>query len=192
MRKRIKYTPSMIAEAIDDYLFEESEPEEQTEQDTESEESDDAQTEETDQSQSKEVTALSKCTACAQVLSQRAHGYHWNYVGPSFAELHAVFDKCYNELLGHIDELAERVRALDDYPPSSLKKMLELSTIDDEASESTDSGSMVKSLLDGYEQYRDCLVESLEVCKDDDATFDLLSGHLKQIEKTIWMLRSTK
>jgi len=140
------------------------------------------------------VDALVKCLSCAKVLSQRAHAYHWNYVGQSFAELHEVFGNIYDQLSVDVDELAERIRALNAIPPSSLSDMVRNSTIDDLDSNLSESGNMVSKLTDGFEQYKECLSSALETAanNNDDGSVDLLSEKLKNTEKTIWMLKSTK
>lgn len=147
-----------------------------------------------DDESSNMADALAKCVANTKVLSQRAHAFHWNYEGESFAELHEVFGNIYDDLSEKVDELAERIRALDATPPSSLNKFLDLSTIDDKCSDSTESIKMISNMVEGYKQLIECFKDSLKLANDqkDDASIDMLGSHLKDIEKTLWMLKSTK
>jgi DNA-binding ferritin-like protein len=43
------------------------------------------------------------------------HLAHWNIEGPDFFEIHTAFEKQYEELFEVVDEIAERIRALDAY-----------------------------------------------------------------------------
>lgn len=165
-----KYTPKLIAEAM--------------------EKDDDEDTSESS-SQSSEVKDLISCMSTALVLSQVAHAYHWNYEGPSFAELHGVFGGIYDELGSDVDEIAERIRALDATTPSSLSSMIKNSKVDDSDCDE-ESSKMVKTLLSCFEKYQKCLNESINNNQDSNATVELLSGHLVYAEKIIWMLKSTK
>lgn len=42
-----------------------------------------------------------------------AHQFHWNVVGPDFAEFHEFFENIYNDAWGSLDGLAESIRKLD-------------------------------------------------------------------------------
>src|ERR1700722_2227338 len=47
------------------------------------------------------------------LLTIKTHGYHWNVTGPLFPQLHAFLETQYNELFAAVDEVAERIRAID-------------------------------------------------------------------------------
>lgn len=63
--------------------------------------------------------ALSKLLASTYTLYLKTHGYHWNVEGPHFQQLHIQFMQQYTEMWTAVDELAERIRALGHYAPSS-------------------------------------------------------------------------
>jgi starvation-inducible DNA-binding protein len=42
-----------------------------------------------------------------------AHQFHWNVVGPDFAEFHKFFNKIYNDAFESIDGLGESIRKMD-------------------------------------------------------------------------------
>ena len=42
-----------------------------------------------------------------------AHQFHWNVVGPDFAEFHKFFNKIYNDAWNSLDGLAENIRKMD-------------------------------------------------------------------------------
>ena len=62
----------------------------------------------------------------------KTQGFHWNVVGPQFEPLHELFQEQYTELSKAIDEIAERIRALDVKAPASFSEFKSLSSIAEE------------------------------------------------------------
>src|SRR5690606_29750690 len=54
------------------------------------------------------------------VLYTKTRRCHWNVVGPNFSELHALFQRQYEQLEEIIDDVAERIRALGGTPAGTL------------------------------------------------------------------------
>ena len=136
------------------------------------------------------VPALRQVLAETFALYFNTHAAHWNIVGKNFAALHGLFDTQYNELHDSIDEIAERIRALDAMAPYSLADMLAHSKVKDGAAKSEDA--MIKGLIVGHEALIKTLGEALEVADeaDDEGTEDLLVGRLRAHQKHLWMLKS--
>jgi len=135
---------------------------------------------------------LHKVVCTSYVLFAKTQGYHWNVVGPQFYSLHKMFEEQYNDLFLAIDELAERVRALQSKAPFSLSEMLKTASIQ-ELPKIPNADEMVKDLIAGHESMVSDLkagIEAAEAAKDD-ATADLLTGRLEVHGKTLWMLRAT-
>lgn len=70
--------------------------------------------------------------ATAFSLYLKAHNYHWNVVGPNFAQYHDFFGDFYTAVWGSVDHIAEHTRTLDAYVPGSLSRFSELTKIQDE------------------------------------------------------------
>jgi starvation-inducible DNA-binding protein len=70
--------------------------------------------------------------ATAFSLYLKAHNYHWNVVGPNFAQYHDFFGDFYTAVFGSVDHIAEHTRTLDAYVPGSLSRFTELTKIQDE------------------------------------------------------------
>ena len=59
----------------------------------------------------------------------KAHGFHWNVEGSDFSEYHNFLGELYTSLFNNTDIIAEKIRMLDSYAPTTLSRMLELSDV---------------------------------------------------------------
>ena len=140
----------------------------------------------------KSAEAVKKLLADTYALYLKTHGYHWNVEGPHFQQLHALFMEQYTEMWTAVDELAERIRALGEYAPSSYAAMAALSSIPEETGQ-PDWKIMVTNLATGHEAVAKSAREVLRIAEEigDDATADVVTPRITLHEKTAWMLRAT-
>jgi len=136
--------------------------------------------------------ALNGVLADTYVLYQKTHAYHWNVTGPQFPALHAMFEVQYREMWAALDEIAERVRALGAFAPSSGKAFAELASIESAEASPPAAADMIKNLLSGHEALIRRARQALDVADDvdDAASEDLLTQRIQTHEKTAWMLRA--
>lgn len=145
----------------------------------------------TTQSKTKVTDLLAKSMADSYTLLQIAHIYHWNVVGPQFIRFHEFFEEQYRELFEAVDELAERLRALDVLAPTSLAELRGLSTIGD-----IDGKAPAMDMIAGYLKASQTVIDGLKALAEaagesgDVETEDLAIGRVQVHEKTAWMLRS--
>ncbi len=136
--------------------------------------------------------ALNGVLADTYTLYMKTHAFHWNVTGPQFHTLHVLFEEQYREMWAALDEIAERVRALGVFAPSSGKAFADLSSIDSAETEPLSASEMVAALLADHEalirRAREALDTAAEV--NDPASEDLLTVRIQTHEKTAWMLRS--
>ena len=119
------------------------------------------------------------------VLASKYQHYHWNVKGPNFKPLHDFFGEQYHALSEQIDDLAERIRALDKPVDGSLTTYIKDATI----SLNVDS-NIFESLLKDYDDLIGHLKKAAGAAGEDLATQDLLVEHLRAHEKTRWMIRA--
>ncbi|WP_049621629.1 Dps family protein [Frateuria defendens] len=134
---------------------------------------------------------LSKLLADTYSLYLKTHSFHWNVTGPQFNSLHNMFETQYNELWLAADEVAERIRTLDVFAPGSYSQFGKLTSIKEEPGV-PDWKAMVGQLVDGHEIAAATARGAIKVADKagDEGTADMLTGRLKEHEKTAWMLRS--
>jgi starvation-inducible DNA-binding protein len=126
------------------------------------------------------------------VLYLKTHIFHWNVVGPRFAEFHSLFETQYRALWETLDELAERIRSLGEFAPNSGGEMLKAASLKETAAQSHTDMEMIKALLADNETIIKTVRKALEAAEKggDEATVDLMVGRLGYHEKTAWMLRA--
>lgn len=138
------------------------------------------------------VSGLCQLLADSYALLGQTHLAHWNVEGPAFFELHGAFQKQYEELFEAIDEIAERIRALDAMAPGGLKTLGRMSPIEEMPAEAALAKDFVAHLIDGHEQVVASATKLREAAgaANDLETQDLAIGRIQVHEKTLWMLNS--
>lgn len=141
--------------------------------------------------ENKVVKALNLQVANWTVLFTKLHNYHWYVKGPNFFSLHTKFEELYDEANVYIDELAERVLAIEGNPVATLKECLELSEIKEGKKDIT-AEAMVKDLSKDFTKVIKQLEEGKAVAEEagDEMTADMFLGMITSLEKHNWMLKS--
>jgi starvation-inducible DNA-binding protein len=135
--------------------------------------------------------SLKQVLADSYALMSLTHLAHWNVEGPGFFALHTAFQTQYEELFTAIDEIAERVRALDAYAIGGLGKLAQTARMKEFASPLPQE-AYVRALISANEK----LVADAERTRDlageanDPESQDLMIGRITLHQKTIWMLKS--
>lgn len=134
---------------------------------------------------------LSALLADSYTLYLKTHAFHWNVTGPMFNSLHAMFMTQYNELWMALDEIAERIRALDHFAPGSGAQFAKLASVKEESGV-PDWRGMVEQLVEGHDTCARTARGVFKVAEaaNDQPTCDLLTVRLKAHEKAAWMLRA--
>jgi starvation-inducible DNA-binding protein len=146
----------------------------------------------TTQKSSAVIEGLQTVLSDSYALMAQTHLAHWNVEGPNFFQLHAAFQAQYEELFGAIDEIAERVRALDALAVGGLKKLAAASRIQELAVEEMPARDFVAHLVECHEIVLDDAhtLRQAAGAADDLETQDLIIGRIQVHQKTLWMLKS--
>jgi starvation-inducible DNA-binding protein len=137
-------------------------------------------------------TKLAHLLADSYALLGQTQFAHWNVQGPAFFSLHTFLQTQYEEIFLAVDEIAERLRALDVISPGGLKTLASLSAITEFEVKAHPAKDLVAHLLGAHE----ILVDTAKSLRDlaeksgDAETQDLAIKRIQIHEKTIWMLRA--
>jgi starvation-inducible DNA-binding protein len=136
-------------------------------------------------------TILNRQLANWSVLYVKLHNFHWYVKGTQFFTLHLKFQELYEEAALHVDELAERLLAIQGKPAAKMTDYLAQSSIK-EADGSENATGMVDKLIEDFttiiQELKDGIKQAEE--QDDETTADMLLAIHTGLEKHVWMLRA--
>ena len=137
------------------------------------------------------IEALGGLLADSYTLYLKTHSYHWNVKGPMFTTLHTMFETQYTELALAVDEIAERIRALDAPAPGSYSQFVELATVKEDTGVPK-ATAMIENLVADMQTVADSARKVVRAAEEagDDASVDLGVRRIDVHEKAAWMLRS--
>ncbi len=141
--------------------------------------------------QSPLVSDLNLTLADSYALMALTHSAHWNVEGPNFFDLHKAFQEHYENLFLAIDDIAERIRALDAYAIGGLRALAHAAGID-EFKAPLASKDYVAALAVAHEKTIGDLVTLRDRAGEanDLETQDLAIGRITWHQKTLWMMKS--
>lgn len=122
----------------------------------------------------------------------KAQYYHWNVEGPDFPQYHDLFNGLYTGADGHVDTIAEHIRALGAYAPGSFGRYQALTTIQDEETV-PDAWEMINRIAEDNKKLHAGLMAAHAAADElgQRGVVNFLEGLIDENEKTQWMLRST-
>jgi starvation-inducible DNA-binding protein len=137
------------------------------------------------------IRHLQTQVANALVLYANYKHYHWQSFGPLFRDLHLMFDEFAKDVLGTVDELAERIRMIgQDVEPVQLREMQERANVRSAGSKQSMRGMIEEAdanLMVVIKDMRDAARIADE--SKDPGTSDLFTRSLQIHEKHEWFLR---
>ena len=138
------------------------------------------------------VEGLKTLLAESYALMAQTHIAHWNVEGPNFFQLHTAFQAQYEELFQAIDEIAERLRALEVLAPGGLRMLAEASDVEEIAAEHLPARDFVAHLIESHELLLDHAASLRNACDEagDLETQDMVIGRIRVHDKIVWMLKS--
>jgi starvation-inducible DNA-binding protein len=135
--------------------------------------------------------SLNQVLADSYALLALTHLAHWNVEGPGFFALHTAFQTQYEELFTAVDEIAERVRALDAYAIGGLGTLAAMAKMK-EFTAPLAQEDYVRALVAGNAKVVADASHARELAgaANDAESQDLMIARITLHQKTIWMLKS--
>ena len=135
---------------------------------------------------------LNTLLANEYVLYTKTWKFHWNVEGKHFGSLHEFFGKQVDQLSKIIDQVAERVRALDIKASGTLTEFKDNSPLPEHPGQNPGDLAMIELLLKDHEeiinQIREDSTYSMKI--NDVGTNNFLCDLIEKHEKMAWMLRA--
>ena len=138
-------------------------------------------------------TAMKIVLANTFAMYFKAHGHHWNVEGKDFSQFHEFFADLYQELFAAVDQIAEQIRALDEYAPYGLDTTSSIATIKDSSINGINIPLMLQDLIDANASVIEALgaAHKLAEAEGNRGLVNHLEGRLDVHAKHAWMLRAT-
>ncbi len=133
---------------------------------------------------------LNNLLADYMVYYQKLRNYHWNVKGKEFFKLHEKFEEAYNESAMFVDEIAERILALDATPYSTMADFVEHADLDEDHG-SPGYEEMVRTLIEDIEKLNNKSYDITEGAEEhrDRTTANLLDDIVDAQEERKWMFK---
>jgi len=134
---------------------------------------------------------LNKILADSMILYAMYKKHHWLVAGPTFYQLHLLFDKHAEEQIELIDLLAERVQSLGGIAVGDPRHAAELTTIERPPNGAEEVPAMIHRLLDAHETVITKVREGIRRTdrNEDWGSNDLLmSDVLRRNELQVWFI----
>lgn len=143
----------------------------------------------------KKVTQLLNALLADQfLLYVKMLNFHWNVKSHHFNDLHAFFKSLYEAQFQDCDDIAERVRALDETAFGTMIEFTKNANLKEQAGKKLSDQEMIKHLLEDLESIIRTVRTHAQACADkydDLGTNNFLLNLLEKQEKTAWMLRAS-
>lgn len=138
------------------------------------------------------INEMKVALATSFSLYLKAHSFHWNVTGPSFAYMHTFFADVYVAIHGSIDLYAEHIRALGVKTPGCMTRFIELSKLADAELIPSDALGMIQKL----DADNEILLDQLRVVRNiaekagQYGVVNFIEGQIDYHDKLSWMLKS--
>lgn len=140
----------------------------------------------------KSIQLLNERLADTIDLALTAKQAHWNVKGPSFYELHLLFDKVAEEAHEAVDEIAERITALGGTAEGTSRVVHERSTLPDYPLDISRGSDHVKHLADSIaaagKKTRAAIDQATEF--HDADTADLFTQASRTLDQYLWFVEA--
>lgn len=137
------------------------------------------------------VETLKTTLADTFVLYFKAHSFHWNIEGSDFAQYHEFVGNFYEDIFGSVDSIAELIRTMDAYAPTSLARLQALTQMEEEENIPSAREMLIKLRQDN-DKYLAQLVKTYNEAEtaSEFGVSNHIQDRIQAHEKHAWMLRA--
>jgi starvation-inducible DNA-binding protein len=143
------------------------------------------------EARSESCRLLNEILADSMILYAMYKKHHWLVAGPTFYQLHLLFDKHAEEQTEIIDLVAERIQSLGGIAVGDPRHAAELTTIDRPPNGAEEVPAMIHRLLDAHETILEKVrkaIDKTEKTSDWGSNDLLMSDVLRRHELQVWFI----
>lgn len=140
----------------------------------------------------KMIELLNKQLADTFDLFSQTKQAHWNVKGPQFYHLHELYDELAEQVLGHVDTIAERATALGGAATGTVRMSSAASRLPEMGADPLGSMESVKMLVERYALLAESTREAADLAEqaEDMDTNDLFIEVSRDLDKDLWFLEA--
>lgn len=137
------------------------------------------------------VETLKTTLADTFLLYFKAHSYHWNIEGSDFAQYHDFIGNFYEDVFASVDSIAELIRTMDAYAPTSLARLQALTQMEEDETIPS-AREMLVRLRQDNDKYLAQLIKAYNEAEtaSEFGVSNYLQDRVQAHEKHAWMLRA--
>lgn len=125
-------------------------------------------------------------------LTFQAKQAHWNVKGPNFIGLHELFDKIYEDMDGHVDDIAERIAIIGGTALGTVRATADNTSLNEYPHDIFSGKAHVEALSTALAEFGAKVRESIDKADEagDKDTADLFTGISRAIDKWTWFVEA--
>jgi starvation-inducible DNA-binding protein len=126
---------------------------------------------------------------CSDLYSQCKQA-HWNVKGMLFIALHELFDQVADDVLGFIDQIAERATALGGYAFGTVRSAASGSSLPEYDLQAVTGVAHLEALVSRVAMFGALVRKNINDSQADLDTADLFTEISRAIDKDLWFLEA--
>jgi starvation-inducible DNA-binding protein len=140
----------------------------------------------------RQIEILNARLADATDLKTQTKHAHWNVKGPTFIQLHELFDEIAPHFDGYADLVAERVAQLGGVANGTLREAAATSSIPEYDLSAVNGAEHVKALVKNIGKFASLVREAIDQTDElgDRDTADIFTEISRQVDKDLWFLEA--
>ncbi len=115
---------------------------------------------------------------------------HWNVKGMQFIALHELFDEVAAEVLGFVDEIAERATALGGYVYGTVRCAAQTSSLPEYDLQAVTCQEHLEAVVARMAAFGAIVRQNIKDSQDDLDTADLFTEISRAVDKKLWFLEA--
>ena len=136
------------------------------------------------------IGILNARLADASDLYSQCKQAHWNVKGMQFIAVHELFDEVASEVLGFVDELAERATALGGYVYGTVRCAAKTSSLPEYDLQAVSCTDHLEAVVARVAAFGALVRQNIKDSQDDLDTADLLTEISRALDKKLWFLEA--
>jgi starvation-inducible DNA-binding protein len=123
----------------------------------------------------------------------RTHAAHWNVTGDEFAQFHELFGDIYQDVWESLDGIAENIRKIDAFPPSSIDELVEKREVRSPRGVVSDAQKLLAELVELNDGVIKCLNEAFSCANEcnEQGVANFLADRLDKHQKWRWQMKAS-